>query len=98
MIQEREAALAAHKLARTRMANRKQSTFVPFEKGQGMVRYPKLQNQSSQKDRPQKRRTIRNRRKTRTDNLSVKTPRNLEDSQRIPCNFIAPVYRKRDLW
>ena len=34
MIQEREEALAAHKLARTRMANRKQSTFVPFEKGQ----------------------------------------------------------------
>ena len=34
MIQEREEALAAHKLARTRMANQKQSNFVPFEKGQ----------------------------------------------------------------
>ena len=34
MIQEREEALAARKLARTRMANQKQSTFVPFEKGQ----------------------------------------------------------------
>ena len=34
MIQEREEALAAYKLARTRMANWKQSTFVPFEKGQ----------------------------------------------------------------
>ena len=34
MIQEREEALAAHELGRTRMANRKQSTFVPFEKGQ----------------------------------------------------------------
>ena len=34
MIQEREEALAAHELARTRMANHKQSTFVPFEKGQ----------------------------------------------------------------
>ena len=34
MIQEREEALAAHKLARTRMANQKQSTFVSFEKGQ----------------------------------------------------------------
>ena len=34
IIQEREEALAAHELARTRMANRKQSTFVPFEKGQ----------------------------------------------------------------
>ena len=34
MIQKREEALAAHKLARTRMANRKQLTFVPFEKGQ----------------------------------------------------------------
>ena len=34
MIQEREEALAAHELARTRMANQKQLTFVPFEKGQ----------------------------------------------------------------
>ena len=34
MIQEREEDLAAHKLARTRMANQKQSIFVPFEKGQ----------------------------------------------------------------
>ena len=34
MIQEREEALAAHKLARTRMANQKQSTFIPFEKRQ----------------------------------------------------------------
>ena len=34
MIQEREEALAAHELARTRMANWKQLTFVPFEKGQ----------------------------------------------------------------
>ena len=34
MIQEREEALAAHELARTRMTNQKQLTFVPFEKGQ----------------------------------------------------------------
>ena len=34
MIQEREEALAAHELARTRMANWKQSTVVLFEKGQ----------------------------------------------------------------
>ena len=43
MIQEREEALAVHELDRTRMANWKQSTFVPFEKGQkGMVRHLKL--------------------------------------------------------
>ena len=34
MIQEREEALAAHELARTRMANQKQSSFVPYERGQ----------------------------------------------------------------
>jgi hypothetical protein len=34
MINDREEALAAHKLARTRIANRKQSKFVPFKKGQ----------------------------------------------------------------
>jgi Chromo (CHRromatin Organisation MOdifier) domain len=34
MISDREEALAAHKLARTRIANRKQLKFVPFEKGQ----------------------------------------------------------------
>ena len=34
LLHEREEALAAHELARTRMANRKQSKFTPFEKGQ----------------------------------------------------------------
>jgi hypothetical protein len=34
MINDREEALAAHKLARTRIANRKQSKFVPFKKNQ----------------------------------------------------------------
>jgi Chromo (CHRromatin Organisation MOdifier) domain len=34
MISDREEALAAHELARTRIANRRQSKFVPFEKGQ----------------------------------------------------------------
>jgi hypothetical protein len=32
MISDREEALAAHELARTRVANRKQLKFVPFEK------------------------------------------------------------------
>jgi hypothetical protein len=34
MISDREEALAAHELARTRIANRKQSKFVPFKKNQ----------------------------------------------------------------
>ena len=34
MIHDREEALVAHKLARTRMANRKQSRFTLFKKGQ----------------------------------------------------------------
>jgi hypothetical protein len=34
MIGDREEALAAHELARTRMANRKRSDFTPFETGQ----------------------------------------------------------------
>jgi transposase InsO family protein len=34
MINDREEALAAHELARTRITNRKQSKFVPFEKDQ----------------------------------------------------------------
>jgi hypothetical protein len=34
MVSDREEALAVHKLARTRIANRKQSKFVPFEKDQ----------------------------------------------------------------
>jgi hypothetical protein len=34
MISDREEALAAHELARTRIANWKQSKFVPFEKDQ----------------------------------------------------------------
>ena len=38
-----------------------------------MVRHSKLQNQPPQKDLPQTRRTIQNRRKTRTNNISTKT-------------------------
>ena len=34
MINDREEALAAHKLARARIVNRKQSNFVPFKKNQ----------------------------------------------------------------
>ena len=34
MINDREEALAAHELARTRIANRKQSNFTPFKKNQ----------------------------------------------------------------
>ena len=34
MVQEREEALAAHKLAKTWMANRRQSQFTPFKEGQ----------------------------------------------------------------
>ena len=34
LIHEREEALAAHELARNRMAGRRRDTFVPFEKGQ----------------------------------------------------------------
>jgi hypothetical protein len=34
MISDREEALTAHKLARTRIANQKQSKFVPFGKNQ----------------------------------------------------------------
>jgi hypothetical protein len=34
MISDREEALAAHELARTRIANRKQSKFIPFKKDQ----------------------------------------------------------------
>jgi hypothetical protein len=39
MINDREEALAAHKLARTRIANQKQSKFVPFEKNQKVWLY-----------------------------------------------------------
>jgi hypothetical protein len=34
MISDRKEAIAAHKLARTRIANRKQLKFIPFEKNQ----------------------------------------------------------------
>ena len=34
LLHEREEALAAHEIARTRMANQKQSKFTPFRKGQ----------------------------------------------------------------
>ena len=34
LLHEREEALATHELARTRMANWKQSKFTPFKKGQ----------------------------------------------------------------
>jgi hypothetical protein len=55
MINDREEALAAHKLARTRIANRKQSKFVPFEKDQKVhiARHEEFEDESSQKDYPE---------------------------------------------
>jgi len=34
LIKNREEALAAHELARSRMADRRKSTFIPFRKGE----------------------------------------------------------------
>ena len=44
------------------------------------------------------RRTIRNRRKTRTNNISIKTSQNLENPQCILCNTIMPIHQKWNLW
>jgi calcineurin-like phosphoesterase family protein len=62
MISDREEALAAHELARTRIANRKQSKFIPFKKNQKVwLDTKKLGNKSSQEDCAETRRTIQNR-------------------------------------
>jgi hypothetical protein len=46
-ISDREEASAAHELARTRIANWKQSKFVPFEKDQKVSGHKELEDESS---------------------------------------------------
>ena len=81
MIQEREEALAAHELARSWMAGRRQDMFVPLKKrAEGMAGLMELKNLLSQKNQTKMRRTIWNRRSIRTSYLSAETSINLENS------------------
>ena len=44
------------------------------------------------------RRTVWNWRSLGTCDLSIKTPNNMEDSQRVPCHLIATLYWKQNIW
>ena len=90
MINDREEALATHELARTRIANRKES--------EGLAWHEEFEDELSQKDCSKIRRTIWNWRSLRTSDLLTKTPDELEDSQCVPCNLTVTLYWKQSLW
>ena len=91
--------LAAHELARTRIANGKQLNFTPFKKNQKVwLDMRNLKMNHHEKDRPKTRRTIWNWRSLRTCDLSIKAPDNMEDSQCIPCHLAMTLHRKQNIW
>ena len=96
--QNREEALATHKLARSRMTNRRNLTFTPFKQGnQVWLDSQNLKTHYQQKDEAEKRRTIHYYGGTRTGHLPTKPTSNLVNSQRIPRHPTATLQRERSL-
>jgi hypothetical protein len=99
IISDREEALAAHELARTKIANQKQSKFIPFEKNQkNMAGSEELENESSPENCTKMRRTIQNQQSTGTSDLSTETTGIMENPQCIPCNTTPTIHQEQSLW
>ena len=67
------------------------------ERRPSMVRLTELEDNLSQKDETEERRTLHNNRRSRPYHLSIKTSDNLENSQRLPCNFTTTIQIKRHI-
>ena len=100
MINDREEALAAHELARTRIANRKRLNFVLFEKNQKVwldMRNLKMNHHkriTPKQEGPFKIKEVLG----PVTYIWIKTPDNLEDSQCIPYDHTMTLYQKQNLW
>src|ERR1700678_1917366 len=64
----------------------------------GIFSHTQFEDVISQENCTEERRTIRNRRSLGTSNLQTETPRNMENTQRVPCNLTTPICRKRSTW
>ena len=58
LLRNRQEALAAHKLARSRMADQQRSTFTPQERRPSLVRFQELEDNLSQENEAKMRRTL----------------------------------------
>jgi hypothetical protein len=90
LISDREEALAAHELARTGIANWKQSKFVPFEKNQKVWLDTRNLRMSHHKKIALKGKDHSN---TRTSDLLIETTRVMENPQRIPCSITSTIHQ-----
>ena len=90
MINDREEALATHELARTRIANRKQSNFTPFKKIQKVW----LDMRNLKMNYHKKIALKQEGPFSWTSDLLIKAPDNLEDLQHVSCNLTATLHQK----
>ena len=97
LLRNREEALAAHELARSRMTDRQKSTFTPFKKDD-RVWLDSPEDHLSQKDETETRRTLQDHRSSRPTNLLITTTNLMENSQCLPCNTPQTLQGKRNLW
>jgi hypothetical protein len=90
MISDREEALAAHKLARTRIANRKQLKFIPFKKNQKVwLDMRNLKMSHHKKIAPKREGPFEI-----NEVLGPVTYRLKENPQCIPCNITLTIHRE----
>ena len=80
LLQNREEALASHELARSRMADRRKSTFTPFKKGDKVWLDSRNLKMTSQKDEAETRRSFFHHRSPRASDIQVMSPTLLADS------------------
>ena len=100
LLWNREEALASHKLARSHMADRWKSTFVPFKKGDKVwldSRNLKM-TYISQENETQTRRPLHYYRSLRTCDVQTAASIFLANSQCLPCNTPLTLSREWSLW
>ena len=87
MIKDWEEALAAHKLARRQIADKKKIIYTLQEGWESMAWHPELENNLSQENGTKKRRAIWNWRSHWTSYIQTETPKRLENTQHFPCGI-----------
>ena len=97
--QNRQEALAAHELARSRMADRRKSTFTPFKQGDRVwLDSRNLKTIYHKKMKPKREGPFEITEVLGTRDIPTKTSKLLAHPQRFPCNVAQTIQRERNLW
>jgi hypothetical protein len=94
MINNREEALVAHELVRTRIANRKQLNFTPFEKNQKVWLDTRNLKMNHHKEIVPKQEGPFENNKVLRPNLLTETSQFMEDTQHVSCNTTQAIHQK----